>query len=130
VTTLLGLAIPSRSFPVATVVRGHSEWLLGACAVALVAVTIAGFYLWNTLRKSRQGGPGAASKDLFSELCEAHHLNRLERTLIAQLAATYELPQPAAFFVDPWTLQQAAAAPGPEAHRYEALRRKLFGSLE
>jgi hypothetical protein len=54
----------------------------------------------------------------------------LERTLIVQLAATYELPQPAALFVDPWTLEQAAAASGPEAHRYRVLRQKLFGSLE
>jgi hypothetical protein len=110
--------------------RGRSEWVLIASAVALVALTIAVFYFWNALRKARAGGSGGSSKDLFAELCEAHELNRLERTLILQLASTYEMPQPATLFIDPWTLEQAAAAPGPEAHRYRALRQRLFGSLE
>jgi hypothetical protein len=114
----------------ANLTRGLSEWVLVASAVALVALIIAVFYFWNALRKSRAGSSGGSSKDLFCELCEAHELNRLERTLILQLASTYEMPQPAALFIDPWTLEQAAAAPGPEAHRYGALRQRLFGSLE
>jgi hypothetical protein len=129
-TAFCGARGPIPSATLAFTSRGHSDWLLIACAVALIALTITAFYLWNTLRKTRQGGSSASSADLFGELCEAHGLNRLERTLIAQLAATYEQQAPATFFVDPWTLQQGAAAPGPEAHRYEALRQKLFGSLE
>jgi len=114
----------------AIVYRGRSDWALIACAVALVVLTVVVLYFWNTLRKTRVGVSGGSSKDLFSELCEVHELNRLERSLIAQLAATYELPQPGTLFIDPWVLDQAAAAPGPEAHRYAALRQKLFGSLE
>jgi hypothetical protein len=129
VTAFLGIPAQSPSCTLAAASRGRSEWVLIACAVAVVALTIAVFYLWNTLRKTRRG-PSGSSRDLFSELCEAHELNRLERTLIVQLAATYEMPQPAALFVDPWTLEQAAASPGPEAHRYRALRQKLFGTLE
>jgi len=114
----------------ANLTRGRSDWVLLASAVALVGLTIAVFYFWNALRKARTGGSGSSAKDLFAELCQAHELNRLERTLILQLASTYEMPQPAALFIDPWTLEQAAAAPGPEAHRYGALRQRLFGSLE
>jgi|HubBroStandDraft_6_1064221.scaffolds.fasta_scaffold107807_2 hypothetical protein len=114
----------------ANLTRGRSDWVLLVSAVALVGLTIAVFYFWNALRKARTGGSGSSSKDLFVELCAAHELNRLERTLILQLASTYEMPQPAALFIDPWTLEQAAAAPGPEAHRYGALRQRLFGSLE
>jgi hypothetical protein len=127
VSAFLSALAQSSSLAIAD--RGHTPWLLLLCGVALVALTIAGFYLWNTLRRTRQGTVGASSADLFSELCEAHQLNRLERALIMQVASTYELPQPGTLFVDPWTLEQAAAAPGPDAHRYEALRQKLFGSL-
>jgi hypothetical protein len=122
--------IQPQLLALANLSRGSSAWVLFASAVALVALTIAVFYFWNALRKARAGGSGGSSRDLFSELCEAHELNRLERTLILQLASTYEMPQPATLFIDPWTLEQAAAAPGPEAHRYGALRQRLFGSLE
>jgi hypothetical protein len=113
----------------AVTTRAGSEWMLIVCAVVFVTLAIGVFYFWNNVRKSRTGS-ARGSKDLFAELCDAHDLNRLERTLIAQLAATYEMPQPAALFVDPWTLEQAASAPGAEAHRYGSLRQKLFGSLE
>ena len=106
------------------------DWVLIVGAIALVAFAVAALYFWNTLRKTRIGGLGGSAGDLFSELCEVHELNRLERTLILQLAATYEIPQPANLFVDPWSLDQAGAAPGPEANRYAALRQKLFGALE
>ncbi len=110
--------------------RERSQWVLVVCAVALVALTIAVIYLWNTLRKARGGGSGDSAKDVFSELCEAHDLNRLERALLLQLASTYEMPQPGVLFIDPWSLEQASSSPSPEAHRYSALRSKLFGSLE
>lgn len=122
--------IQPQLLALANLSRGSSAWVLLASAVALVALTIAVFHFWNALRKARADGSGGSSRDLFSELCEAHELNRLERTLILQLASTYEMPQPATLFIDPWTLEQAAAAPGPEAHRYGALRQRLFGSLE
>jgi hypothetical protein len=113
----------------AAISRVGSQWLLLLSAVALVALTIAALYFWTRLRKPRGGGAGASSEDLFAELCEEHGLNRLERALLLQVASTYELPQPAILFVDPWTLEQAAAAPGPEAHRYGSLRQRLFASL-
>ena len=113
----------------AVIARQGSQWLLLLSAVALVVLTIAALYFWTLLRKPRTGGAGASSEDLFSELCEEHGLNRLERALLLQIANTYELPQPAVLFVDPWTLEQAAAAPGPEAHRYGSLRQRLFASL-
>jgi hypothetical protein len=124
------LLTPDPPLALAIASRMRSDWLPVVCAVALVALAIAVVYLWNTLRKTRAGGGRGSSDDLFTELCDAHELNRLERTLIVQLAASYEMPQPAALFVDPWTLEQAAAAPGSEAHRYGSLRQKLFGSLE
>jgi hypothetical protein len=116
--------------PLAIVRSGRIDWVLIVGAVALVAFAVAALYFWNALRKARIGGFGGSAGDLFSELCETHEMNRLERALILQLAATYEIPQPATLFVDPWSLEQAAAAPGPEAYRYAALRQKLFGSLE
>jgi hypothetical protein len=106
------------------------DWVLIVGAVALVAFAVAALYFWNALRKARVTGFGGSASDLFSALCEAHELNRLERTLVLQLAATYEIPEPATLFVDPWSLEQAAAAPGPEAYRYAALCQKLFGSLQ
>jgi hypothetical protein len=130
VKAFVGVLDQPPSLVLAYFTRSRSEWVLFACAVALVALTIAFSYFWNAWRRTRTGGSSGSAGDLFSELCEVHQLNRLERTLIVQLAATYELPQPAALFVDPWTLEQAAAAPGPEAHRYRVLRQKLFGSLE
>jgi len=130
VNVLLLALLTSPQLTLAVVARSGSPWVLVAGAAALVALTVAVVYLWNKLRASRTGGGRASSKDLLVELCEAHDLNRLERTLIFQLAATYEMPQPAALFVDPWTLEQAAAAPGPDAHRYGSLRQKLFGLLE
>ncbi len=110
--------------------RERSQWVLVACAVALVALTIAVVYLWNTLRKTRGESSGGSAKDVFAELCDAHDLNRLERALLLQLSSTYEMPQPGVMFVDPWSLEQASSSPSPEAHRYAALRSKLFGSLE
>jgi hypothetical protein len=130
VNTLVASLVPSLSPALAFAGRERSQWVLVACAVALVALAVAVIYLWNRLRQAQSGGPAASAKDLFSELCEVHELNRLERALIQQLAATYELPQPAAIFVDPWPLEQASAASSPEAHRYRSLRQKLFGSLE
>jgi hypothetical protein len=120
---------PNETF-LATVNGGKMDWVLVVGAVALVAFAVAALYFWNALRKTRIAGLGGSAGDLFLELCEAHELNRLERSLILQLAATYEIPQPATLFVDPWSLEQAAAAPGPEANRYAALRQKLFGVLE
>jgi hypothetical protein len=130
VTTLIAVVGQSGSLPSGIVSSGHSEWVLIACALAAVALIVTGLFVRGAMRKARTGDPSSSTQELFSELCDAHELNRLERTLITQLAATYELPQPSVFFVDPWTLEQAAAAPGPDAHRYEALRHKLFGSLE
>jgi hypothetical protein len=123
------VADPQPSLILSVATRPGSEWMLAVCAVSCIALTIAVIYLWNRLRRRRPGG-SRSSQDLFGELCDAHDLNRLERTLIVQLAASYEMPQPAALFVDPWTLEQAAAAPGSDAHRYGSLRQKLFGSLE
>jgi hypothetical protein len=130
VTQLLAARGDSATTLFAIISREGSQWLLLLSAAALVALTIAVLYVWNRLRKPRNGGAGAASEDLFSGLCEEHGLNRLERALLLQIASTYELPQPAMLFVDPWTLEQAAAAPGPEAHRYGSLRQRLFGSLQ
>jgi hypothetical protein len=110
--------------------RTGSGWVLFIGAVALVALAVAALYFWNQLRKTKAGGSRRSDQDLFAELCDAHELNKLERSLILQLASTYEVPQPAALFVDPWTLEQAASAPGPDANRFGALRQKLFGTLE
>jgi hypothetical protein len=124
-------AIATAGGPSLPIIVGiRSDWVLAACGAALVALVIAALYFWNTLYKTRTGSGAASSKDLFFELCNAHELNRLERTLLEQLAAIYELPQPGVLFLDPWTLEQAAAAPGAEAPRYAALRQKLFGMLE
>jgi hypothetical protein len=130
VRALVGEIPIARSFLVAVASRERSQWVLVVCAVALVALTIAVIYLWNTLRKTRGDSEGGSAKDVFSELCDAHDLNRLERALLLQLSSTYEMPQPGVMFVDPWSLEQASSSPSPEAHRYAALRNKLFGSLE
>jgi hypothetical protein len=130
VKTLAASLISPLLPALASGVRERSQWVFAACAAALVALVVAFFYLWNLYRQARSANPAASAKDLFAELCEVHELNRLERTLIQQLAATYELPQPAAIFVDPWPLEQASAASSPDAHRYRSLRQKLFGSLD
>jgi hypothetical protein len=130
VKTLAASLIPSLWPALALARHERSQWVLVTCAVALVALAVAVYYLWGLLRQARSANPAASAKDLFAELCDVHELNRLERTLIQQLAATYELPQPAAVFVDPWPLEQASAASSPEAHRYRSLRQKLFGSLD
>jgi hypothetical protein len=130
VSALVGQAPIARSLLLASAIRERSQWVLIVCGVAVVALTIAVVYLWNTLRKARGESSGGSAKDVFCELCDAHDLNRLERALLLQLSSTYEMPQPGVMFVDPWTLEQASSSPSPEAHRYAALRNKLFGSLE
>ncbi len=127
---VLFTGLSQSTLTLANTSRGQTDWALIVGAIALVGLTTVGLYFWSARRKTRSGESGGSAKDLFAELCEVHELNRLERALISQLAATYELPQAATLFIDPWTLEQAAAAPGPEAHRFAALRQKLFGSLE
>ena len=105
------------------------QHLLMAAAVAVVALAIAVFYLWSSRRKSVGEATDVTPEDLLIELSDSHDLSRAERQLIVQLARTYNVPQPAALFVDPWTLEQAASAADADAPRYRALRQKLFGSL-
>ena len=109
--------------------HGWGQYVMLLAAVAAVALAIGGFYFWNTYRKPRANAEEASPEDLFTELCNAHELSRTEQTLIVQLARTFELPQPAILFVEPWPFDRATEAGDENATRYSMLRQKLFGSL-
>jgi hypothetical protein len=108
---------------------GASQYLLLLAAVAAVVLVIAGFYLWNTYRKPRDGREEASPEDLLAELCNARELSRHEQSLITQLARNFDLAQPASLFVDPWPFDRAAEAADADAPHYRALRQKLFSSI-
>lgn len=99
-----------------------------AVAIIVVALAITGFYFWNTRRKPSGSTSPASPEDLFAELCDAHELSKADKQLIVQVARACNVTQPAAVFVDPWTLDKASAAADPDAPRYRALRQKLFGA--
>jgi len=109
--------------------RGVSPYLLLATGVATVALLTAGLYLWNTLRRPSRGKDEATAESLFAELCKSHRLIESERQLITQVVRAYDLSQPCAIFIDPATLDRAAAAADVDSPRYAHLRQKLFGGL-
>jgi len=125
---MLTIADSDRAFQYSSRGGGPSLFLLMLFAGAAIALAIAGFYFWNRLRASQGGNADGSVQGLFADLCECHHLSRSDRSLLTGLAQAFELTQPAALFVDPWSLDQAAAAADPDAPRYRAIRDKLFGS--
>jgi hypothetical protein len=108
--------------------RGSSQYSLLIIAVAAVVLAGVAYYAWNTYRGPRDARDDASPEDLLGALCVAHELSRPERSLIAHLAQSFELPQPALLFVDPWPFDRAAETADPDAARYRELRQKLFGS--
>ena len=125
---LITIAASDRGFHYSSRDNGSSLFLLMLLAGAVVALAIAVLYFWNHLRTSAGGTSDRSIRVLFDDLCESHHLSRADRALLTALAEAFELQQPASLFVDPWSLDQAAAAADPDAPRYRALREKLFGS--
>lgn len=109
--------------------RGVSPYLLLATGVATVALLTAGIYLWNTLRRPGRRKEEATAESLFAELCKSHRLIESDRQLIGQVVRAYNVSQPCAIFIDPATLDRAAAAADVDAPRYANLRQKLFGGL-
>jgi hypothetical protein len=124
---LLAFAEPSQAQARSS---GGSQYLLLAAGIAAVALAIAGFYVWNSRRKPRDPADEGSSRTLLQELCDAHQLSRPDRALLAKCVQTYELPQPASLFVDPWPLDQAAALNDPDSAQYTALRQRLFGPID
>jgi hypothetical protein len=64
---------------------------------------------------------------LLAELSAAHGLNRVERSLLAEAAASRAVPDAALLFVDPRVLKDLAQSGGANSTEYAALARKLFG---
>lgn len=70
-----------------------------ATALALAAIA---FYAWNWFKKRNDFTiPCNDPQRLFRQLCAAHNLNLSSRRLLIELAAAWEMAQPAAVFVTP-----------------------------
>ncbi|HTU24345.1 MAG TPA: hypothetical protein VMF30_03035 [Pirellulales bacterium] len=67
---------------------------------------------------------------LFHALCRAHHLERPERSLLAQIAKAEGIDQPARLFLDPDCFQRATIHPALEGKQsaIAALTDRLFPS--
>ncbi|HEV2968774.1 MAG TPA: hypothetical protein VGY55_02220 [Pirellulales bacterium] len=102
-------------------------------ASIIVLVTVIAF-LWflHRLMNRREGRRLYNSpKKLFRSLCNLHELTRAERRMLARLASTDQLPQPAGVFLDPDRFDVAITLPAFRSQRtqLEQLRTKLFAGL-
>lgn len=102
------------------------NWFLIAAVLGIAAVWI-GLYFWDKHRKRLKRASSSSPKSLFLELCQAHQLNRTERSRVAHVAAEKQLSHAGLVFVDPLLLQDFAQGDDPEHEEYALLLRKLFG---
>ena len=102
------------------------EYALILGALGLIILFWAALIYWDRIRArftQRTHDP----KSLFLELCHAHGLSSMERSLAWHAANLKGLPQPATVFVDQKILAELAAADGPHAAELGGLRQRLFG---
>lgn len=66
-------------------------------------------------------------KSLFFELCQAHRLDRKQRSLLMKAVQYRGLKQPALLFVDPELLGGLVGSGGAHAKQFAELRQRLFG---
>ena len=104
---------------------GISPWALAV--VAAVAIGLA-FYLARRFRASRKEESRFKPKQLFSELCGAHELNRKQRRILKKLAGRLHLRHPAALFLDATAIEQALRMPQflDQHEELEAIEERLF----
>lgn len=109
----------------AEVEKASSSWIWVAVAAGIGAA----WYVltkWNIFR-TKEGVDTSSPKGLFAELASAHKLDRVEKGLLTEAAATQGLADPALLFVDARHLKTLAGSRNEKSADYTALARKLFG---
>lgn len=108
---------------------GTSQMLVVMGMAVLVGLI---FLIWlRATRREQRRFQSDSTAQLFRELCRAHELNRADRRLLKQLAASRGLASQALVFVEPQhfdsaNLPQVMVASANELHR---LRDRLFGAV-
>jgi hypothetical protein len=99
--------------------------------VAATVVAVVVFWLLARFAALREGrGPANNPKLLFTQLCQAHGLNRAQRRLLIQLGEQAQVAPTSAIFLRPELLDKALADPqfGPFHADLAALRSRLFSA--
>lgn len=116
----------------AKLLRGHRDyaeytWMFWVTVALIVAIT--GWLAWMRWQAWRSRFPCYHPQRLFTELCQAHRLDRPSRELLLQLATHYNREHPAVIFLEPHRLvpEELPAAFRQRKAEVEALREKLFG---
>ncbi len=102
------------------------NWFIFAAFAAIAVFWVVLFY-WDKYRQ-KLVRRGQNPKTLFVELCRAHSLNRVERSLLSRIAEAKQLSMPSLLFVDPHILQNVAANTRSNSKEIRLLAKKMFGT--
>ncbi len=101
------------------------QWnLLVIAGLVGLALLLRGVSMWR-----RRLGQGAYQpRKLFAALCRAHELDQAQQRLLALIAKSHHLPQPALIFVRPDLLSSEKLSTQFAAHRaqVETVRDRIF----
>ncbi|HEX4149419.1 MAG TPA: hypothetical protein VHY20_10540 [Pirellulales bacterium] len=102
-----------------------SDLLMGAGLLAIVCLAA-----WGLSRLTRKGDDQPhlhSARNLFRELCRAHHIDRAGRALLQKVARAQNL-SPASLFLDPdgWQPERLDEQCAPQRDQCRALHERLF----
>ena len=95
-------------------------------AVAAIAILWTGLALWDRFQLSRTRKK-QRFQTLFDELCDAHHIETADATLLKHAAEQYGLSDAAGLFFTPQALS-SFSEDGVPTEQIVSLRQRLFGA--
>jgi hypothetical protein len=108
---------------------GGQQWILFLLVLLAVILVVA---IISRHINAREGRGYSSFRGLFSELCQAHHVNWQERRLLFALARRQGLTHPVFLFADPvkFAPDELPAGLRRRQSQIEALGERIFGASD